>query len=183
MASAQPKDEFRNETKGFIGVITLDPTGKEKGVAVRPGSSIWLSEAEQILTANAPRLDKDNPFTNGQLSLVTKAADVKNRRPIGDAAPPASGEAPSTEEVAPESATPPPAAPDAGPEGNTAPKAETAEERAVKDRERVEAEKTKAAAAQKQAAAGAKPVTGPPAEPTRSGTPRPTQQPQEVAAK
>lgn len=183
MADAQPKDEFRNTTNGFIGVITIDPTGKEKGVAVRPKSNIWLSEAEQILTANAPRLDKDNPFVNGSLELVTKAADVKNRRPIGDAAPQAAKETPEEpqEEVAPAS-DPPPPAPEAGAQGNTAPKPETAEERAEADRKRTEAEKAKAAEAQKQAAAGAKPVGGPPAEPSRSGTPRPTRQPEAAKA-
>lgn len=171
MASAQPKDEFRNETKGFVGVVTIDPLGKEKGVAVRPGLTIWLSEAEQILTANAPRHDKDNPFTNGSLSLVTRAADVKNRRPIGDQAP--SGAAPqeaAVEEVAPpaddapappkvegQSKTQPP--PPKGAEGNQAPKPQTAAERA--------------AAADKQATAGAKPVQPSPTEPSQSGTPKP----------
>lgn len=178
-APAGLKDEFRNETKGFVGVITIDPQGNQKGVAVRPGSSIWLSEGEQILTANAPRLDKDNPFINGQLSLVTKAGDVKNRRPIGEAAIPANGAA-APEEVAPADgpvSEPPrvekPA--EQGSEGNQAPAPEPAKavsDRQAADEARVLAERRKAAEAQKQAAQGAKPTTGPPAEPTQSGTPK-----------
>lgn len=178
-APAGLKDEFRNETKGFVGVITIDPQGNQKGVAVRPGNSIWLSEAEQILTANAPRLDKDNPFTNGQLSLLTKAGDVKNRRPIGDAAPSSAGQAPA-EEVAPSDgpvSEPPRVEKDGeqGSEGNAAPPPEPAKavsDRAAADAARVKAERQKATAAQKQAAQGATPAKAPPAEPTRSGVPK-----------
>jgi hypothetical protein len=77
------KSEFRNASQGHVGVITLEPGGKEKAIAVRPGHSVWLTEDEQILTANAPRQDEDNPFLNGDLELVTAPKDVRNRRPIG----------------------------------------------------------------------------------------------------
>lgn len=80
----QQKTEFRNDSPGIIGVVTLEPGGKEVAIPVKPGASIWLSEDEQIATANAPQRDEDNPFVNGQLIKVTDAADIKNRRPIGD---------------------------------------------------------------------------------------------------
>ena len=56
------KAEFRNTTTGFIGAITYTPSGEEKAIAVAPGDTVWLSEDEQELTANAPRLADDNPF-------------------------------------------------------------------------------------------------------------------------
>ncbi len=168
------KDEFRNETKGFVGVISID-NGKEKGIAVRPGHTVWLSEQEQVLTANAPRLDSDNPFTNGSLSLVTKAADVKNRRPIGDQAPPAEGAA-APEQVAPSDDAPEPPREEkpaeAGPEGNQeAPPTPPPTPRQQADAARVEAETKKAAAAQRQAKQGANPEAEPPGL-TQAGVPK-----------
>lgn len=84
----EAKSEFRNDTEGQIGVVVID-NNKERGIAVAPGKTIWLSESEQILTANAPRRDEDNPFTNGSLTLLTEASEVANRRPIGTKAGPA----------------------------------------------------------------------------------------------
>jgi hypothetical protein len=49
------RDEFRNDSGGFIGVITINARGDRVGIAVPPGESVWLSEEEQIETANAPR--------------------------------------------------------------------------------------------------------------------------------
>lgn len=56
------KQQFKNATGGWIGAVSLGPRGDEQGVAVEPGGTVWLSEAEQILTANAPRKPEDNPF-------------------------------------------------------------------------------------------------------------------------
>lgn len=56
------KQQFRNDTGGYIGAVQLSVKGEEMGVAVEPGGTVWLSEAEQILTANAPRDPADNPF-------------------------------------------------------------------------------------------------------------------------
>lgn len=165
MTAPGAKDEFQNTTKGFIGVIVIE-NGKERGVAVRPESSIWLSEDEQVLTANAPRRDEDNPFTNGNLRLITSSENVRNRRPIG--ASQQNGAA-SEAVVAPEAAVAPETAPAAA-EGNTAPPPKTARE--VADEERVKREKAKAAAAQKQAAAGPVPAAETGSEVSPSGNPR-----------
>lgn len=81
---AQQKSEFRNESGGVIGIVTIEPGGKIVPIALTPGFSCWLSEEEQIATANAPIRDEDNPFANGFLVKVTDAKDIKNRRPIGD---------------------------------------------------------------------------------------------------
>ncbi len=79
----QQKTEYRNDSGGIIGVITIEPGGERKPIPVSPGATVWLSEEEEIATANAPVRDEDNPFINGQLVKVTDAADIKNRRPLG----------------------------------------------------------------------------------------------------
>jgi hypothetical protein len=56
------KQQFRNESGGFIGVVKIDAKGEEKGAAVEPGGTVWLTLNEQVATANAPRQAKDNPF-------------------------------------------------------------------------------------------------------------------------
>jgi hypothetical protein len=56
------KQQFQNNTGGWIGVVVIGPKGDDRGASVEPGGTVWLSEAEQRLTANAPRLAKDNPF-------------------------------------------------------------------------------------------------------------------------
>jgi hypothetical protein len=83
MASITEKDEFVNVSDGWVGVTTLRPNGDQRGIAVEPGGSTFLTEEEQILTANAPRDDKDNPFANGMLKLRRKAVEIRNRRPFG----------------------------------------------------------------------------------------------------
>lgn len=80
----QQKTEFENQSGGITGVITIEPGGKQVPIPVQPGARVWLSEEEQIATANAPLRDEDNPFINGTLVKITDAADVKNRRPIGE---------------------------------------------------------------------------------------------------
>jgi len=82
---AQPKTEFRNDSGGIIGVVTIEPGGKEVGLPLHPDETIWLSEEDQIATANSHQRDEDNPFVNGHLTKITNPEDVKNRRPIGDA--------------------------------------------------------------------------------------------------
>jgi hypothetical protein len=59
---AVEKRQYRNNTLGWLGVVILDPMGKQAGVSVEPQGTVWLSDAEAVLTARAPRLAKDNPF-------------------------------------------------------------------------------------------------------------------------
>jgi hypothetical protein len=68
------KQQFENQSGGWVGAVVIGPKGDEQGVAVEPGQTVWLSEAEQILTANAPRLAEDNPF----LEKVTKVIDPES---------------------------------------------------------------------------------------------------------
>lgn len=56
------KQQFKNESEGYVGAVVIGPKGDDRGVAVEPGGTVWLSEAEQTLTANAPRRSEDNPF-------------------------------------------------------------------------------------------------------------------------
>lgn len=160
-ASATLKDEFENTTKGHVGVITLDPTGKERGIAVRPGATVWLTEAEQILTANAPRRDEDNPFTNGQLALKTKASDIKNRRPIGNQQAVSNGSQPEPE---------PEEAPEEVPRQEPKPKPATARQR--EDRERAKKEAKRKADAEAQAKTGVIPGQETGSKIDASGTPK-----------
>lgn len=76
------KDQFRNDSGGFISVVTIDARNNANAVAVRPGDTVWLSEEEQILTANAPRNEADNPLTNGSLTLTLEGKEIKNARPL-----------------------------------------------------------------------------------------------------
>lgn len=101
------KDEFRNTTDGWIGAVAFGKHGEHSGIAVEPGGTVWLTEDEQILTANAPRADEDNPFlprpfqrrdpqtgdvleegVRPQLELVRKGVQARNRRPFGAQATP-----------------------------------------------------------------------------------------------
>lgn len=59
----EKKRKFHNPTPGWVGVVVLDDDNKTKGLPVEPGGSVWLSPAEERLTAEAPRLAEDNPFT------------------------------------------------------------------------------------------------------------------------
>lgn len=81
---SQEKSEFRNTTDHLLGVVLYDQDDKQYGGIVHAGETVWLSEKERIATANAPKLDADNPLANGNLVLVTEARDIKNRRPIGE---------------------------------------------------------------------------------------------------
>lgn len=81
--TATIRTEFKNVSGGVQGVVVIDDSGKSKGIPVKPGDTVWLSEQEEILTANAPKRDADNPFANGALVVQTRASEVLNRRPIG----------------------------------------------------------------------------------------------------
>lgn len=58
----EEKQQFKNQTDGWIGVVVLGARGEERGAAVEPQGTVWLSEIEMKLTANAPRSPADNPF-------------------------------------------------------------------------------------------------------------------------
>lgn len=62
MSPVSEKQEFQNQSGGWLGVVVIGPKGDDRGVSVAPGASVWLSEEEQVLTANAPRKAADNPF-------------------------------------------------------------------------------------------------------------------------
>lgn len=103
--SLTTKDEFRNTTPGWVGVTLINGRGEANGFPVAPGDTVWLGEDEQISTANAPKLDVDNPFANGALELITRGVEVKNKRPWGSHA----GAPPTPVEDEETGATPPPA--------------------------------------------------------------------------
>lgn len=86
------RSEWKNVSEGVVGVVVYDDRNQRGGIGVKPGDSVWLTEQERIATANAPRREENNPFANGALVLATRAADVRNRRPFGDAeTPPVNG--------------------------------------------------------------------------------------------
>lgn len=64
------KQQFKNTTDGWVGVTVIGPKGEDRGAAVEPGGTVWLSEPEQVLTATAPRRPEDNPFVE-QTRMVT----------------------------------------------------------------------------------------------------------------
>jgi hypothetical protein len=80
MTSQIEKQQFRNESGGWLGATVIGPKGDERGVAVEPGGTVWLSEAEQILTANAPRRPEDNPFI--EQSLVVEDATTGEKSEV-----------------------------------------------------------------------------------------------------
>lgn len=53
---------FANQTNGWLGVVVFDALGQPVGQSVDPQGTVWLSEAEVILTSRAPAKAKDNPF-------------------------------------------------------------------------------------------------------------------------
>ena len=63
-AAVQATDKrlYRNNTAGWLGVVVLDYDGRPIGESVEPHGTVWLSDAEAILTARAPRRPEDNPF-------------------------------------------------------------------------------------------------------------------------
>lgn len=97
--------EFRNTTQGWLTVVKLNPrSGDREPYAIPAGDTVWLTEDEQQVTANAPRQAKDNPFLlrafkeydmetqeivaegeRAPLELVTERRDIP-MRPIGSRA-------------------------------------------------------------------------------------------------
>lgn len=72
------KQQFENSTSNAIGVNIFEPgTGKPTAITLWPGQTIWLSEDEQRMTANAPRDPSNNPFISGALRPINE------QRPIG----------------------------------------------------------------------------------------------------
>ena len=144
---AEEQSKFRNSGKGVVGVVKLDLDGRPKGKAVYPGDFVWLTEYEQILTANAPRNESDNPFTNGSLTLEVRGSEMRTTRPIGDeqdpAAPPQPPAQPEelreeiVEEQAPAAEPPPPPQTGAGeqPQGDP-PQGQRAENEEVADEDK-----------------------------------------------
>ena len=55
--------KFVNPTPGWVGANVFGPDGKPTAVAVEPGGEVWLTPEEERMTAEAPRLPDDNPFT------------------------------------------------------------------------------------------------------------------------
>lgn len=168
--SATARSEFENGTEGNIGYIVLD-NGKEKAMSLPPGGTVLLTAQEQILTANAPARDEDNPFTNGSLRLKTPAAEIANRRTIGDPSllPPKTEAQVEREEAERKAAE------------------EEAARKKAEEEARVAAEKERLAEAQKQAEQGAQPRQAtPPAKSEGEGavpaTPPPAPAPTEETA-
>lgn len=54
--------KFINPTPGWVGANVFGPDGKPTAVAVEPGGEVWLTEAEERMTAEAPRAAQHNPF-------------------------------------------------------------------------------------------------------------------------
>jgi hypothetical protein len=54
--------KFINPTAGWQGANVFGPDGKPTAIAVEPGGEVWLTPAEERMTAEAPRRPEDNPF-------------------------------------------------------------------------------------------------------------------------
>ena len=61
-AATGQQRKFINPTPGYIGANIFGPDGKPTSIAVEPGGEVWLTEAEERMTAEAPRLSEHNPF-------------------------------------------------------------------------------------------------------------------------
>lgn len=70
MSPLANKQQFHNETGGWLGVVALNAKGEEVGVSVPPDGYVFLSEEEQRLTASAPRDPKDNPFVPQEFETI-----------------------------------------------------------------------------------------------------------------
>src|SRR2546423_1892023 len=58
----ESKTEFLNTTDGHLGVVLFNHKNERDAIALAPGDTVWLSEEEQRMTANAPRDPQNNPF-------------------------------------------------------------------------------------------------------------------------
>lgn len=54
--------KFINPTPGWVGANVFGGDGKPTAIAVEPGGEVWLTEAEERMTAEAPRAAQHNPF-------------------------------------------------------------------------------------------------------------------------
>lgn len=70
MSPQVEKQQFENNTGGWVGAVTIDAKGNDVGIAVGPGQRVWLSEAEQRLTAEAPMRPEDNPFVEQSFERI-----------------------------------------------------------------------------------------------------------------
>lgn len=185
------KQAFRNQSPGWIGVVQIDAKGQDRGRAVEPDGIVWLSEAEQILTANAPRRPEDNPFIEQDMAFgvdddghpirrrVTPLLPVSENRyvPAGDRPIPARAMAVQPVVVEDEAQDiPDPEAPD--------PEAVVAREQAVVQAraagERPKPRPTRRAQAAVEAAEEHAAVETPPEEQAETGAPvAPTEEPVE----
>lgn len=76
------KQQFQNNTDGWIGAVVIGPNGQERGIAVEPGGTVWLSEGDQVLTANAPRRAQDNPFIEQVIERVDPVTGERSDQTI-----------------------------------------------------------------------------------------------------
>jgi len=67
------KREYLNNTAGWLGVVKINHEGKEEGYSVEPNGTVFLSDAEAILTSRAPRRAEDNPFEEQTFLMVDPA--------------------------------------------------------------------------------------------------------------
>ena len=74
------RKQYRNNTQGWIGVVKLSHLGEELGENVDPGGTVWLTEQEAILTAQAPRLAEHNPFA--ERIYIVQDPTTKRRKEI-----------------------------------------------------------------------------------------------------
>lgn len=79
MSPVEQKQQFHNETGGYLGVVVLNVKGEEVGVSVPPDGYVFLSAAEQRLTANAPRNPKDNPFVEQEFETIDPASGERKK--------------------------------------------------------------------------------------------------------
>ena len=78
--TATERFQFVNNSDGFIGALQYAPNGDQVGVAVEPGGTVWLSVAEQEITAKAPKLAEDNPFIPQRVDIL----DPNTGKKIGE---------------------------------------------------------------------------------------------------
>jgi hypothetical protein len=79
MSPVEQKQQFHNETGGYLGVVVLNVKGEEVGVSVPPDGYVFLSAAEQRLTANAPRNPKDNPFVEQEFETINQTTGEREK--------------------------------------------------------------------------------------------------------
>lgn len=88
----QDKTLWKNNTKAkdpeqvgwTIAVSVYDRDNRETSVPLQSGETVWLTRDERILTAHAPREERNNPFTNGDLIRIEEEPDSATGRSIGD---------------------------------------------------------------------------------------------------